>query len=214
MFAGHALTPLPGGALWWADRGALIVADLHLEKASAYARRGSFLPPYDSAETLDRLGAIMDLLRPAEVWCLGDSWHDAGGTARLPAADRAVLDALMRRTAWHWIVGNHDPAIVGLPGAVLAGAELGGIVLRHAACPAERRPEISGHYHPKVHVTARGRRVARRCFVATAAKLVLPAFGALAGGLDAEHGALRAVLGRPAAALVPAAGRLLRFPLH
>src|SRR3546814_19893578 len=66
-------------------------------------------------------------------------------------------------------------------------AEVAGLVLRHEAVPGETRPELSGHFHPKLRMTLRGRRVARRCFVATGTKLILPAFGALTGGLDADH---------------------------
>ena len=59
----------------------------------------------------------------------------------------------------------------------------------------------------------RGRRVARRCFVATAQKLILPAFGALTGGLDADHPAIIRAVGAAAQALVALDDRLLRFPL-
>jgi metallophosphoesterase superfamily enzyme len=46
---------------------------------------------------------------------------------------------------------------------------------------------MSGHFHPKYRVNMRGRHVSRRCFVASATKLILPAFGSLTGGLDASH---------------------------
>src|SRR3546814_14214642 len=39
-FAGHDLVALREGALFWPARGALLVADLHLEKASWFARGG------------------------------------------------------------------------------------------------------------------------------------------------------------------------------
>src|SRR3546814_19994363 len=70
---------------------------------------------------------------------------------------------------------------------IMDEAEVAGLVLRHEAVPGETRPELSGHFHPKLRMTLRGRRVARRCFVATGTKLILPAFGALTGGLDADH---------------------------
>lgn len=213
MFAGHALHPLPEGALWWPSRRALLVADLHLEKASSYARGGQMLPPYDSLETLTRLSTLAEAYACAEIWCLGDSYHEPAGIARLCAQSRVILARLVERCALTWIVGNHDPAIVGVGGRVIAGARVDGIALRHEACPDDRAPEISGHFHPKLRVSGRGRSVARRCFVCGPGKLVLPAFGALAGGLDVDHPAIRAAVGRPAAALVPAAGRLLRFEL-
>ena len=53
----------------------------------------------------------------------------------------------------------------------------------------------------------------RRCFVATPAKLILPAFGSLTGGLDAHHPEILRKVGPRASALVPVTGRLLRFPI-
>jgi metallophosphoesterase superfamily enzyme len=88
-----------------------------------------------------------------------------------------------------------------------------GLILRHRADPAEPRPELSGHFHPKLRITRRGRQVSRRCFVATPNKLILPAFGALTGGLDAHHPEIVRAVGGPAQALVPLADRLLRFPI-
>jgi uncharacterized protein len=91
--------------------------------------------------------------------------------------------------------------------------ELGGIVLRHEASREETRPEISGHFHPKLRVHLRGRRVSRRCFVTSASKIIMPAFGSLTGGLDAHHPEILGHVGDTAAALVPVSDRLLRFPL-
>ena len=98
-------------------------------------------------------------------------------------------------------------------GAVAAEALVDGLLLRHEADPAEERPELSGHFHPKLRVRVHGRQVARRCFVASARKLILPAFGALTGGLDAHHPEIVRAVGGHAQALVPVADRLLRFPL-
>ncbi len=213
-FAGHEFFALPQGALYWPARRALIVADLHFEKASWFARFGQLLPPYDSLATLADLTALAVATDARELWCLGDSFHDAGGADRLCEGARAALAALERRLELYWITGNHDAAIsAGICGSVLAEAEVAGLLLRHQAEPGELRPELSGHFHPKLRVTLRGRRVARRCFVAGANRLILPAFGTLTGGLDAGHSEIRRLAGAGAEALVPVADRLLRFPL-
>ena len=213
-FAERSFAALPAGALWWPERRALLVADLHLEKASWFAIRGQMLPPYDTAATLAELAALCAATAPAEVWCLGDSFHDARGCERLSADDRAALTALTAARRWVWITGNHDAGMADqCGGEVRAEAELDGLVLRHEADPAETRPELSGHFHPKLRLTVRGQRVARRCFVATPTKLVLPAFGALTGGMDVDHPAIVRAVGRAAEAWVPVRDRLLRFPL-
>jgi uncharacterized protein len=213
-FSGHELMALPQGALFWPARRALLVADLHLEKASWFASGGQMLPPYDSIATLADLSAIAAATDAAEIWCLGDSFHDRHGCDRLPADARALLIALTGSTRWTWIVGNHDPGFADhCGGRIAAEADVDGLVLRHEADPAEARPELSGHFHPKLRINHRGRQVSRRCFVATATKLILPAFGSLTGGLDAHHPEIVRAVGAGAEALVPVQDRLLRFPI-
>ena len=213
-FAGHELMALPQGALFWPARRALLVADLHLEKASWFARLGQMLPPYDSIATLADLTALAASTRAQEIWCLGDSFHDRHGCDRLPARARALLTALTAATEWTWIVGNHDPGFADhCGGDILGEAQVDDLILRHEADAADLRPELSGHFHPKLRITHRGRQVSRRCFVATQRKLILPAFGALTGGLDAGHPEIVRAVGPDAQALVPVADRLLRFPV-
>ncbi len=213
-FSGRELIALPQAALYWPARKALLVADLHFEKASWFARLGQMLPPYDSQATLADLEALVAATGATELWCLGDSFHDSEGGERLGDRARATLAALTGALRWVWISGNHDPGLsADIGGERMAEAEIDGLVLRHQADLAERRPEISGHFHPKLRVNVRGKRVARRCFVATERKLILPAFGALTGGLDAGHPEIVRAVGPDAEALVPVADRLLRFPL-
>lgn len=213
-FAGHELMALPQGALFWPSRRALLVADLHLEKASWFARFGQMLPPYDSLATLGDLTALAGATGAQEIWCLGDSFHDRLGCERLPARARGMLTTLTAATRWTWITGNHDPALADpCGGSIVNEAEVDGLLLRHRAEPAEPRPELSGHFHPKLRITRRGRQVSRRCFVATPRKLVLPAFGSLTGGLDAGHPEIVRAVGHDAQALVPVADRLLKFPI-
>jgi DNA ligase-associated metallophosphoesterase len=213
-FCGHELMALPQGALFWPARRALLVADLHLEKASWFAKGGQMLPPYDSAATLADLSLIVAATAAEEIWCLGDSFHDREGCDRLPEEARSALITLTSTTRWTWIVGNHDSGFVDhCGGALVEEAEVDGLVLRHEAEPSETRPELSGHFHPKLRITHRGRQVSRRCFVATATKLILPAFGSLTGGLDAHHPEIVRAVGLGAQALVPVQDRLLRFPI-
>ena len=213
-FSGYDLMALPQGALFWPARRALLVADLHLEKASWFAKSGQMLPPYDSIATLADLTAIAAATDAEEIWCLGDSFHDSAGCDRLPVEARGLLTALTARTRWTWITGNHDPGIADhCGGEIVEEAEVDGLLLRHEADPDELRPELSGHFHPKLRIHLRGRLVSRRCFVATETKLILPAFGALTGGLDARHPEIVRAVGSGAEALVPVRDRLLRFPI-
>lgn len=213
-FAGEMLAATPGGALYWPAYNALLVADLHLEKASWYARLGQFLPPYDSHATLVALEDELERTGAKRLYCLGDSFHDRFGCDRLPADARALLTAMTSRIDWAWVVGNHDPGFADhCGGRIEEEIVVAGIVLRHQAERGEERPEISGHYHPKLRLQLSGRRVSRRCFVASVSKIIMPAFGSLTGGLDAHHPEILGSVGASAAALIPVADRLLRFPL-
>lgn len=183
---GATLQPLPCGALYWPARRMLIVADLHLEKGSAFARTGQFLPPYDSRETLAQLARTLTDVAPERVICLGDSFHDPAAASRLAADDR---DALRRLVAackeWIWIAGNHDPAPPDdLGGRILPALTDGPLVFRHEAEPDRASGEISGHFHPKARLEGRGGRVAARCFVEDGTRCVLPAYGRYTGGLS------------------------------
>ncbi len=207
-------------ALYWVEQNALLVADLHLEKASFFARSGQMLPPYDSRETLERLAHALRLTGARRVFCLGDNFHDAEGPDRLDPHATGMLAALTRATDWVWITGNHDtkgpaPTSAALPGTHLVETTVAGIILRHEAVPGETQPELSGHFHPRLRVGVRGRTIRRACVVATKTRMILPAFGTLTGGLDADSPAIRAAIApaRKAEALVPAAGRIARFAL-
>jgi uncharacterized protein len=213
-FAGETFHATADGALYWPAQQALLVADLHLEKASWFARLGQFLPPYDSHATLTALAAELERTGAKRLYCLGDSFHDRFGCDRLPAQARELLTALTSALDWTWIVGNHDPGFADhCGGRIDDEVRLGGIVLRHEAVRDEAGAEISGHFHPKLRVHLRGRQVSRRCFVMSATKIIMPAFGSLTGGLDAHHPEIMGSVGGKAAALVPVSDRLLRFPL-
>lgn len=213
-FAGETFLASAGGALFWPKRKALLVADLHLEKASWFARLGQMLPPYDSHATLTALSEEIERTGATRLYCLGDSFHDRFGCDRLPADSRALLESLTARLDWTWIVGNHDPGFADhCGGTIVEESAIGPVLLRHEARADEERPEISGHFHPKLRLNVNGRRVARRCFVASERKLIFPAFGSLTGGLDVRHPEIVRAVSGEAVALVPVADRLLRFPI-
>ena len=186
----------PAGALYWPREGLLVVADMHLEKGSSFARHGVFLPPYDTATTLARLGEVITRYEPRAVFALGDSFHDSDGPARLCAGDREKLTLLQRGRDWIWIAGNHDPdPASGIGGSFSAILSIGPLVFRHEPSLAGRKAEIAGHLHPVARVNARGRSLSRRCFASDGQRLVMPAFGAYAGGLNVRAAAFADVFG-------------------
>jgi DNA ligase-associated metallophosphoesterase len=184
MLAGVDLHADVAGALYWPEQGMLAVADLHLEKGSSFAERGVLLPPYDTAATLARLGALITRYSPRLVVALGDSFHDGRGPARLADTDRATLKAMQRGRDWIWIAGNHDPdPAENIGGRFLPVLKVDALTFRHEP-GGDDTGEIAGHLHPVARVARRGRAVSRRCFASDGARLVMPAFGAYTGGLN------------------------------
>jgi DNA ligase-associated metallophosphoesterase len=222
-FAGEDFALLSSGALFWRRMQTLLVADLHLEKGSYYARDGQFVPPYDSRETLVRLADAVRATGARSIVTLGDNFHDDDGCERLEPHARGMLETLTRAIDFTWITGNHDPFMAkSCGGRVVEELRLGEIALRHQAAKGESGWEMSGHFHPKLTLTVRGRRISRPCAVAGlngsgigGGRLILPAFGALTGGMPASDPAIIAALhpAREIDAVLPAGQRLVRFAL-
>ena len=185
--AGERLQALPSGALHWPARRLLAVADLHLEKGSSYAVNAlKLLPRHDTRQTLTVLAALIEALRPDTVVCLGDSFHDREASERLPNAERAEIERLTAQAHFVWIAGNHDPAPPPAGwGEVAEEIDAGPLTFRHEAQFGAADGEVSGHFHPVAALTVRGRGIRRRCFLTDGRRLILPAFGTYAGGLNA-----------------------------
>ena len=198
MFRVNGVTVQPhlSGALFVPEFSALLVADLHFEKGSAYAAGGQLLPPYDTRKTITRLAAAIAESGAEVVIALGDSFHDLGADNRIHEADAETLAGLVRSVGdWVWIEGNHDPEPPArFGGRTLPGMVLGGLTLRHEPVSGEAPGEVCGHLHPAAKVIGRGRRL--RCFATDGTRLILPAFGAYAGGLSVRDAAITSVFGR------------------
>jgi uncharacterized protein len=209
--AGASVTARPSGALWLEAERALVVADLHLEKGSAFAARGQLLPPYDTAETLARLEGEVAALDPRLIVLLGDALHDGKAEERISPGDAARIGALARGRSLVWLAGNHDPAGPrGLPGETCENLTLNSLNLVHEPGARPARGEVAGHLHPCARVPGAGGR--RRCFAADGERILLPAFGAFAGGLNVRDPAIRGLLGPKKLAAVLGAGRVHAIP--
>lgn len=201
-FQGMTLLPLPSGALFWQAQQVLCVSDLHLGKAERMARRGgTSLPPYETRDTLDRLGADLDRTQARRVICLGDSFDDLTAARSLPEEARLHIARLQAGRDWTWIEGNHDPGPVEFGGTHLFELELGPITFRHIAQPGAQG-EVSGHYHPKAQVRTRARTVSRPAFLWDAARIILPAYGTYTGGLASHSPVFKDLLGPDARAIL------------
>ena len=193
-FAGTDIQPCLSGALFLPEHAALLVADLHLEKGSSRAHRGELLPPYDTRASLMALAQAIEHWKPERVILLGDSFHDVAGFERMAQQDRSDLVDIATKAQFVWLSGNHDPELPRhLPGVPAHEMTLGDITLRHEPM-AGQHLEIAGHLHPVSIIRQRGRRLRTKCFVVSASRIILPAFGAYTGGLNIRHEAFRPFL--------------------
>jgi DNA ligase-associated metallophosphoesterase len=208
FFHGETLHLMPSGGLYWPARKTLAVSDLHLGKSERLARRGgSLLPPYETQATLEKLDRDLEATGAQAVICLGDSFDDDAAADGLDESAQLWLARLMAGHDWTWITGNHDPGPVEVGGTHRAELNLRPFTFRHIAEP-DKKAEISGHYHPKARLAG----VSRPCFLADAARLILPAYGVYTGGLRAHDATLTALMAKDALAILTGP-RVLAIPM-
>ena len=176
----------PSGCLFWKEESLLVVSDLHLEKGSSFAaKKGLFMPPYDTQATLEKLALRVLHWQPKTVLSLGDSFHDDDAATRLPNSYKQHLSQLMLGRDWIWVSGNHDPSPPrDLGGMFCEEIHIGNLNFCHEPRPEFKTGEIAGHLHPAAKIKQRGKSVRRRCFVGDEKRLIMPAFGAFTGGLN------------------------------
>ena len=201
-FCGATLMALGSGALWWPENDLLCVSDLHLGKSERFARRGAPpMPPYETRDTLDRLSRDMDETGAGTIVCLGDSFDDTQAASGLAEAEKLLITTLQAGKKWIWIEGNHDPGPVDLGGSHLVQFLQEPLVFRHIA-ERDSQGEVSGHYHPKARLAARGRSVARKCFLYDSSRLIMPAYGTYTGGLRSTDDTLTQIMQPDAVAIL------------
>lgn len=184
------------GALYWPGQGMLIVADMHLGKGSFHATRGQMLPPYDTRDTLLRLARVLDVYQAETVVVLGDSFHDPAAFERMDDEDRQILELIQEGRRWIWITGNHDPQIAPAAGGERAGImHISGLSFQHEPGAGQTTHEIAGHMHPAARLSLYGYILRRPCFIGNRRRLIIPAFGSYAGGLNVLDPAFSAMFG-------------------
>lgn len=172
-----------GGVVYWPAQQMLIVADMHLEKASYLAEQGQVLPLHDTRDTLFRLHSLITNYRPKRLLTLGDNFHDPNALKRMTESDKQWLkDICSKVEHTYWILGNHDKGTVfeALPNVTFSPKFcFQGLVFSHDV-EAHSSYQIVGHYHPKIYVKA----IAGKCLILDDHTMILPAFGSFTGGLD------------------------------
>lgn len=170
-------------AMAWPRKNALLVADLHLGKASLMRQAGAALPRGTTTRDLDRLSALVADHQPQHLLVLGDLTHgaetlDAPWLARFAEWRRAHASLAITL-----IAGNHDRHMVlpELDIAIVPQLDSGPFRLSHAPAIHGRLHVLAGHLHPAARF--RDGRIFQRwpAFWIGERGSVLPAFGSLTG---------------------------------
>ncbi|STX52075.1 metallophosphoesterase, DNA ligase-associated [Legionella busanensis] len=183
IFADYPLILSSLGVIYWPAQQLIIVADLHLEKGSYYAKRGNPLPLYDTWDTLKRLEHVIDYFKPKILLSLGDNLHDPNAFLRINNSAQKLLKHISTRLdKWIWLMGNHDKKVILSFATNIYFCtywKLESITFTHDFLP-NTPYQIVGHYHPKLKI----KKITGKCFLVNQNKIVMPSFGSYTGGLD------------------------------
>jgi metallophosphoesterase superfamily enzyme len=181
-----------------------VVADVHLGYEWSRGRGGDVVPAHSLAETLERLGRLLDRA-PEPVRRL----IVAGDLVECPTVicprTRRDVEALRgwlagRGVALQAVRGNHDGPGPGFEAAV--GVSGWTIVHGDQAEPGDGRPLVTGHVHPVLKVVG----LRALCFVVGPSRIVLPAFTRNAAGWNVASGQLPGVAADTSLRCVVSAG--------
>ena len=186
---GEALQLRPERGVYLPERGALLVADVHVGKAEAFQRRGVPVPSGVGDADLGRLSSLLDVCGARSLWVLGDLVHDRD------ALDTDGLDRLRARHVgvdFHVVRGNHDRHLEELPPAWgfevhASTATLGPFALRHEPEGSEGDLyTLCGHLHPMAKLRGAGDQLLLPCFQFGPRIGLLPAFTSWSSGVRVE----------------------------
>lgn len=183
--SGEKFVLYPQRGMYWPDRKALLLADLHLGKVSHFRRAGIPVPSRANKHNLESLVELIAISGAQRVICLGDlfhshyngEWEEFGEVVRNFAEIRFEL-----------VLGNHDIMSriqyerKGV--TVYDQLRLGPFLLTHHPqdTVAGEFYNLAGHVHPGVRLLGKGRQaMTLPCFYFGNRQGLLPAFGAFTG---------------------------------
>ena len=194
--AGHAVELHPHAAMYWTVADTLLLADLHLGKATHFRRHGMAVPQYVQDETLDKLTGLLVDYKPARLLLLGDLFHSDYNDEWEDFAD-VITGFADTRT--ELVLGNHDRLTrhqyekYGIRVLEEPYVEAGFAFSHHPMSLKELsahlpdHPDVSslynlaGHVHPAAQLYGRGDALKLPCFFFGREAGLLPAFGSFTG---------------------------------
>lgn len=185
----------PYKGIYWKEEDALLLADLHLGKASHFRKAGIPVPQDVQQSNFDKFMALLLDLSPKKVLILGDLFHSDYNNCW---NEFIYLTNQFKHITFDLIIGNHDildekkynEAKLNL---YPEGRVIGPFILTHH--PLEEVPtglfNLCGHIHPSVRLSGKGRQSLRLpCFYFSEEQGILPAFGEFTGTFTIKTKAL------------------------
>lgn len=185
--AGQTLMLLPEKAIFLPEHDTLLVADVHLGKATSFRQLGVPVPAGTTDETLGVLSRLIRQLDVKRVVFLGDLLHSARSLAPDTLATVLRWRELHSAVELTLVRGNHDDHAGDPPAVLDIQAFDEPVMLQQLAFSHHPRPMagafvLAGHLHPCVSVGGRAHDWHRLpCFWFSPRVGVLPAFGAFTG---------------------------------
>lgn len=170
-------------AVWLPKEEALLIADLHIDKASFFRKNGIGLPSYYAALDFNRLEKLLIKYIPKTVYIIGDLTHEFAG---IEWEMFQTLTLKHNKTSFILIEGNHDRlSSTAYQNAGIKTAKTGSIgelMLLHEPLETISQFHVGGHLHPGYQLKGKGRQSLKTwCFALYKNRLVLPAFSTLTG---------------------------------
>jgi DNA ligase-associated metallophosphoesterase len=177
---------LPEKALFLPETNTLVIADIHLGKATHFRKNGISIPSQSSEKDYMRLNELIERKQPQRIIVLGDLFHSTHNSEWNLFCEFVAYRSGIR---FMLIIGNHD--ILDRKyyqklclEVVEHSLELQDLLLSHE--PLKRVPDgfinVAGHIHPGFVLQGRGRQnIKLPCFYSLPNQLIMPAFGSLTG---------------------------------
>ncbi|NBL63652.1 ligase-associated DNA damage response endonuclease PdeM [Flavobacterium sp. NST-5] len=170
------------GAVFWEEKKALLIADVHLGKVSHFRKHGVAVPKIAVSKNFTRLTEVVDYFNPESVIFLGDLFHSSKNSEWhlfVEWSNCCVAEIIL-------IAGNHDVIAKEnydkISVKVFKELEIDGFLLTHHPTEREGFFNFSGHIHPGIKLRGfGGHHVKLPCFFQKENQMILPAFGEFTG---------------------------------
>ncbi len=174
---------LPQKAIFWEEQQTLILGDLHFGKATHFRKNGIALSQSIATNDFDKFTALLDALKPKQVYFLGDLFHSDYNSEVFEFQEIIKTNSSVKFVL---IKGNHD--IIKQTHFEKMGIQVvtewieNTFIFTHEPIPKADFYNIYGHLHPGVRLKGKAKQnLSLPCFYFAEHFAVLPAFSDFTG---------------------------------